>query len=59
MLVKTILVEVDVTTWPRSRPVPRQLLHGSGTHELDLKKALLMLGSLTMPNLFSVQLHKV
>jgi hypothetical protein len=54
MLEKTIQVQVDATTWPKKRPTPSFLTAGAGTPTLDLKKALLLLGSITMPNIFSV-----
>jgi hypothetical protein len=54
MLTKSILVDVDKSTWPKGRPAPPSLLGGVGTQNIDLAKALLMLGSLTMPNIYSI-----
>jgi hypothetical protein len=53
MFSKTILVNVDSTTWPSAGSVPRELRTPSGHATIDLASALLMLGTLTMPNVFS------
>lgn len=52
MLVKRLAVEVDRSTWGR-KPIPLWLQGASGICDLDLKMALLLLGSLTLPSLIS------
>lgn len=52
MLIRKLAVEVDAKSWGR-RPVPTWLSGGSSTHNMDLGRALLMLGTLTMPGLIS------
>jgi len=51
MLIRKLAVEVDAETWGH-RPVPRWLI-GSSTQNMDLAKALLMLGTLTLPGMIS------
>jgi hypothetical protein len=50
---KTILIDVDASTWPRAAMVPSEFAGASGTQELDLGSAFLMLGTLTMPDILS------
>jgi hypothetical protein len=54
MLVKNILIDVDVNTWPRKSEVPSWLSGASGLQTIDLAQALLMFGSLTTPNIYSI-----
>lgn len=50
---KTIAVDVATGTWPRLASVPPEFAGGSGTKDVDLASAFLMLGTLTMPDLLS------
>ena len=51
-LVRTIAVEVDLSTWGR-KTFPPQLAGASGTCTIDIGEALHTLGTLTLPNLLS------
>lgn len=53
MLKRQIDVDVAVNTWPAGRTVPRALRPPNGPETIDMKEALIMLGTLTMPNLMS------
>jgi len=48
---KRISVDIDAATW--RRPMPSALNAGKSSHDLDLNKVFLMLGTLTMPQLMS------
>jgi hypothetical protein len=50
---KSIQVDIDRTTWPRPTLVPNQFAGAPVTQKIDLASALLMLGTLTMPNVLS------
>jgi hypothetical protein len=50
---KTISIDVDASTWPRATMVPSEFIGASGTQEIDLASAFLMLGTLTMPDILS------
>jgi len=51
---RTLAVDVDAATWRAwRRSVPSELTAGKSSHELDLSRTLLMLGTLTMPQLLS------
>jgi hypothetical protein len=53
VFIKTIAVSVDTKTWPRFAQPPKNLATASGRTDIDLSRALLMLGTLTMPSLLS------
>ena len=52
-MMKTITVDVAAGTWPRPGLVPPEFAGASGVRQIDLASALLMLGTLTMPDLLS------
>lgn len=51
MLTRKLAIEIDATSWGRAR-VPLWI-GASTTHNMDLGKALLMLGTLTLPGMIS------
>lgn len=53
MLKREIDVEVAADTWPSGRNVPPTLSSRPGPETIDMKEALIMFGTLTMPNLIS------
>jgi hypothetical protein len=52
-LTKSIVIDVDASTWRAPATVPPFLKRASGTFPIDLGQALLMLGTLTMPDSLS------
>lgn len=48
---KNILIDVATSSWPQPSAVPPEFV--SGTQEMDLGSAFLMLGTLTMPDILS------
>jgi hypothetical protein len=50
---KTIEVDLASGTWPRTAAVPAEFVGASGTRDINLASALLMLGTLTTPDLLS------
>ena len=50
---KNIEVDVAASSWPRAALVPPEFASASGTQEIDLGSAFLMLGTLTMPGILS------
>ena len=52
MFIKELSVVVDQSSWG-SKPIPLSLSSAPATHNMDVKKALVMLGTLTLPSLIS------
>jgi hypothetical protein len=52
MLLRKLSVVVDQKSWGR-RNIPSSIKDAPATHDIDMKKALLMLGTLTLPSLIS------
>jgi hypothetical protein len=51
-LVRTLDIQIDTSTWLK-KPIPPQLGRASVKETIDVGRALHMLGTLTMPNMFS------
>jgi hypothetical protein len=53
MLKRELEVEIGTETWPTKKAIPKMFRMASKIEDLDLAKAFLMLGTITMPNLLS------
>lgn len=53
MLVRNIEIDVATSTWPLGSTIPRAFRPLQQPEIIDLKQALVMLGTMTMPNLIS------
>jgi hypothetical protein len=53
LLARELDVDVDSSTWPKGGAPPKAFKPSVGPEQVDMKAALLMLGTLTMPSLLS------